>query len=201
MGLGGNGPCSWELCVGRVALRRTLRYSFLGTTGLESRSEMNLLQNQDIQWAAGLVATALIVATIIWLVLRKRPTEDEQERMRRRLLVQSGRLVDGMLLDLCEVEGDDGRTLAMLIFNYRISGVDYECSQDITQIRSLIDESEMRIGYPCTVRYQPGNPQNSIVIAEGWSGLRARLPQLPLLDAPEPMEKSPADGKEKISTL
>jgi len=158
---------------------------------------MNLLQNQNIQLAAGMIASALLFAMIIWLVIRKRPSEDEQERMRRRMLVQSGRLVDGMLLDLCEVEGSDGRTLAMLIFNYRISGVDYECSQDITQIRSLIDEAEMRIGYPCTVRYQPGNPQNSIVIAEGWSGLRARLPQFPQFDGPEPFEKSPLTAGNK----
>ena len=84
-----------------------------------------------------------------------------------------------MLLDICTMEGKDGRTLTLIIFNYRISGVDYECSQDITSIRTMVDEAQVRIGYPCTVRYQPGNPQNSIIIAENWSGLRATLPQMP----------------------
>ncbi len=46
----------------------------------------------------------------LWLVFRKRPTAEELERARRRFLVQSGRLVDGMLLDICEVEApEDGR--------------------------------------------------------------------------------------------
>ena len=40
----------------------------------------------------------------LWLApARKRPTAEELERARRRFLVQSGRLVDGMLLDICEV--------------------------------------------------------------------------------------------------
>jgi hypothetical protein len=57
------------------------------------------------------------------------------ERARRQFLVQSGRIVDGMLLDVCEVEAEDGRTLTMLLFSYRIGGVDYECSQDVTDMR------------------------------------------------------------------
>ncbi len=65
-------------------------------------------------------------------MFRKRPTAEELERARRQFLVQSGRLVDGMLLDICEVAAEDGRTLTMLLFSYRIGGVDYECSQDIT---------------------------------------------------------------------
>ena len=37
-------------------------------------------------------------------LLRKRPTPEELERARRQFLAHSGRLVDGMLLDICEVE-------------------------------------------------------------------------------------------------
>jgi hypothetical protein len=40
----------------------------------------------------------------------------------------------------------------------------------------------MRAGFPCSVRYQTGSPQNSIVIAEGWSGLRTSLPTFPITD-------------------
>jgi hypothetical protein len=40
------------------------------------------------------------------------------------------------------------------------------------------------------VRYQPGNPQNSIVVGEGWTGLRERLPQLPSFENPEPLDLS-----------
>ena len=142
---------------------------------------MSLSEN-SLEIAGGLATVAMLGAAVAWLALRRRPTEDELEQARRSFLVQTGRLVDGMLLDITEMEGKDGRTLTLMIFNYRISGVDYECSQDITSMRSRVDEAEVRIGYPCTVRYQPGNPQNSIIIAENWSGLRASLPRMPRKD-------------------
>jgi hypothetical protein len=131
---------------------------------------------------AGVTAVAALAAVGAWLALRKRPTADELELIRRGMLVQSGRLVDGMLLDICDVPSDDGRALKMLLFSYRIGGVDYECTQDITQLGGVLDVAEVRAGFPCTARYQPGNPQNSIVVAEGWTGLRNGLPQLPLVD-------------------
>jgi hypothetical protein len=76
----------------------------------------------------------------------------------------------------------------MLLFSYRIGGVDYECSQDITLMQEIVDPAQVRAGFPCTVRYQPGNPQNSIVVAEGWSGLRKGLPQVPSFDSRDPLD-------------
>lgn len=140
--------------------------------------------------AAGFTAAALAVATAAWLALRKRPSADEVERERRQFLVNSGRLVDGMLLDIYQVEAKDGRTLTMLLFSYRIAGVDYECSQDITAMRDVVNAAEVRAGFPCTVRYQPGNPYNSIVVGEGWTGLREGLPQFPSYDNPDPLDLS-----------
>ena len=70
----------------------------------------------------------------------------------------------------------------MLLYEYRIGGVDYECSQDITTMQDVVDVPAVRAGFPCSVRYQPGNPQNSIVVSEKWSGLRASLPALPAYD-------------------
>ena len=55
---------------------------------------------------------------------------------------------------------------------------------------SVVDSREVRAGFPCTVRYQPGNPYNSIVIAEGWTGLREGLPQFPSIDDPNPIDRS-----------
>jgi len=138
--------------------------------------------------AIGLVLVIALLVVGIWLILHKRPTAEELERARRLFLAQSGRLVDGMLLDLCEVEAEDGRTLIMLLFSYRIGGVDYECSQDITDMRDVIDPANVRAGFPCTVRYQPGNPQNSIIIAEEWTGLRAGIPLFPAFEDPDPLD-------------
>ena len=140
--------------------------------------------------AGGLAGGAALGAVAVWLLLRKRPTASELERERRRFLVQSGRLVDGMLLDIAEVPAEDGRTLTMLIYSYRIGGVDYECSQDLTDIRSVVDSGQVRAGFPCTVRYQPGNPQNSIVVAESWTGLRGGIPVFPFIDDPDPLDLS-----------
>ncbi len=151
---------------------------------------MTVLAVNPWEIAAGLAALAAVAAPALWLIFRKRPTAEELERARRLFLVQSGRLVDGMLLDICAVEAKDGRTLTMLLFNYRIGGVDYECSQDITDIGDVVDAAQVRAGFPCSVRYQPGNPQNSIVVGDGWTGLRIGLPQYPAYEDPDPLDLS-----------
>jgi hypothetical protein len=155
---------------------------------------MMLMNATDWEIAAGLTAVAALAGIASWLVFHKRPTAEELERARRLFLVQSGRLVDGMLLDICEVEApakgkdEPARTLTMLLFSYRIAGVDYECSQDITDMREVIEAAQVRAGFPCTARYQPGNPHNSIVVAEEWSGLRIGLPVLPAFEDPDPLD-------------
>lgn len=128
--------------------------------------------------AAGAALVAGGAALGAWFLLRKRPSPEELELARRLFLTQSGRLVDGTLLDVAEVAAEDGSNLTMLIYEYRIGGVDYECSQDVTHI--LLDAAQIRAGFPCSVRYQPGNPQNSIIVSEKWSGLRASMPHYPV---------------------
>ena len=135
-----------------------------------------------VEIAAGTVVVAGICAAGAWWFLRKRPSPAEVEIGRRQFLIQSGRLVDGTLLDVCEIPAEDGRTLTMLLYEYRIGGVDYECTQDVSDMLNVVDVTAVRAGFPCSVRYQPGNPQNSIVVAEKWSGLRATIPFLATYD-------------------
>jgi hypothetical protein len=151
-----------------------------------------MILTHRVEWevAGWLLAIASVTGFATWLVLRKRPTPEELERQRRDFLVQSGRIVDGMLLDCYEVKTEEDRDLTMLLFNYRIGGVNYECSQDVTFFGDEFSASKVRAGFPCSVRYQPGNPQNSIVVAETWSGLREGLPQLPFFDDPDPIDRS-----------
>lgn len=139
---------------------------------------MTLVNTSAWETAAGLALMASLAVSAIWFFGRRRLTADELERARRHFLSQSGRLVDGLLLDVCEMEASDGGTMSLLVYNYRIGGVDYECSQDITALREVVTPEQVRAGFPCSVRYQPGSPQNSIVIAEEWSGLRTNLPEL-----------------------
>jgi hypothetical protein len=157
---------------------------------------MTLMSTNTWEVVSGVGALACLTGLALWLVFRKRPTPEELESERCRFLVQSGRLVDAMLLDIYDVESpgkkkkDPPKSLTMLLYHYRIGGVDYECSQDITQLQAVVDPAQVRAGFPCTVRYQPGNPQNSIVVAEGWSGLRIGLPVLPAYEDPDPLDLS-----------
>jgi hypothetical protein len=151
---------------------------------------MSLLHSEEWEIAAWFAAIASMMAVAGWLVFRRRPTPEELEKARRAFLVESGRIVDGMLLDSYQVPTEDGRILSMLLFNYRIGGVDYECSQDVTLLSAEFNASQVRAGFPCSVRYQPGNPQNSIVIAEGWTGLREGIPRLPAFEDPNTLDRS-----------
>src|ERR1035441_7529289 len=105
------------------------------------------------QLAAGLVSAIVLGTFAAWRLFRKQPSPEELERERRQFLVQSGRLVDGMTLDVYEVDSEDGRTLTMLLYSYRIGGVDYECSQDLTDIRDIVDAGNVRAGFPCNARH------------------------------------------------
>jgi hypothetical protein len=162
---------------------------------------MNFVSAHLGESAVALAILAALTAVALWLVFKRRPTPDEVEHARRIFLSQSGRLVDGMLLDICEIEAPakpasksnpkpEPSTLTMLMYSYHIGGVDYECAQDITTLRDVIDTAQVRAGFPCSARYQPGNPQNSIVVAEEWSGLRMGLPAQHVYDDPDPIDIS-----------
>jgi hypothetical protein len=60
----------------------------------------------------------------------------------------------------------------VLIYHYDVAGVSYECSQEVTYLRPLINLHSCRLGLPTSVRYDPQNPGNSLVVSERWIGLR-----------------------------
>jgi hypothetical protein len=106
------------------------------------------------------------------LLRRKGKGPDELERERREWLDHVGRITDGTVIDVQELSGNGNRPLTMLIFQYDVAGVSYEASQDVTYLRQLINLHSCRLGLPTSVRYDPQNPGNSIVISERWMGLR-----------------------------
>ena len=93
------------------------------------------------------------------------PSPEEVEALRRDHLVAIGRLVDGTLVDANPTFADP----AVVIYQYRIAGVTYECSQDVSSLAALIHDLDLDL--PIQVRYDRANPGDSIVIAESWSGL------------------------------
>jgi hypothetical protein len=116
-----------------------------------------------------------------WLVLRRRPTPEEIERERRAQLVRSGRIIDGTLLDVTELAGaQEPQAIGYILYKYEIGGVAYECSQDVTTLRDHVHPEDLRLSFPCSVRYDVRRPENSIVVAENWSGLRLTARSVPV---------------------
>ena len=50
--------------------------------------------------------------------------------------------------------------------------MEYNCSQDVTLLRHWVNLHSCRLGLPTSVKYDPQNPGNSIIISEHWIGLR-----------------------------
>jgi len=121
-----------------------------------------------------LVAAAGLALLGAYALLRGKPkTADDLERERRSWLEGSGRITDGTVIDVQELEAqNDRRSAVMLIYKYDVAGVSYECSQDVTQLRHWINLHSCRLGLHTSVKYDPQNPGNSLVVSENWMGLR-----------------------------
>jgi hypothetical protein len=120
-----------------------------------------------------LLAIAAAAACAAFMAFgRKKKTSAEIERERRDWLIQVGRITDGTVIDVQEVVPNGHPAATMLIFQYDVGGVSYEASQDVTHLRQWINLHSCRLGLPTSVRYDPQNPGNSIVVSEKWMGLR-----------------------------
>jgi hypothetical protein len=117
--------------------------------------------------------TVLLASGVAFWVRSHRRTPEQIEIERRRRLSATGRIIDGTVLDVQEFSTGEGQIpVQLLIYSYDVSGVSYECSQDITSLRQFVDLHSCRIGLPASIKYDPHNPGNSIVVAEDWMGLR-----------------------------
>jgi len=119
-----------------------------------------------------LILAVASVATLAYFMLRRKPkTADDLERERREWLDRIGRITDGTVIDVQEMPANN-RSATFLIYHYDVAGVSYEASQDVTYLRQLINLHSCRLGLPTSVRFDPQNPGNSIVLSERWMGLR-----------------------------
>src|ERR1700687_3967281 len=89
---------------------------------------------------------------------------EKRERKRRLELHRHGRLGDALITEATE---------SMLYYSYSVRGVQYEASQDVSTLRSLLPPEPERLIGPASLKYSSRNPANSILICEEWSGLRA----------------------------
>ena len=121
--------------------------------------------------ALAIAAAGLTFALSAWSRSRRK-TPEQRERERRTRISEFGRITDGTVIDVNEIKLNGSGDMQLLIFQYDVAGVGYEASQDVTHLRHMVDLHTCRVGLPASIKYDPTNPGNSIVIAEGWSGLR-----------------------------
>jgi hypothetical protein len=146
---------------------------------------------RDLLPLAGLVVLAA-VGMIFWL--RKKPEdESEIERQRRSYLNRVGRIVEGQVLEIVDhkraAPQSNGNSKSpgifakhhslasssgaqkLLYYTYSISGVTYETAQDVTGLEERLHLARVATGQIASVKYDPSNPSNSILLADDWSGL------------------------------
>jgi hypothetical protein len=153
------------------------------------------LKNFPIDWRIAAGAAAIIVAVGVSLLRQvfKKPEDPEDEVKRRRSqLNQVGRIVEGLVVELVESQAGTpvppsqpmfsrghasstaipGNGLRRLVrYSYSIAGVTYETAQDVTGLEERLCLEHIASGQPASVKYDPSNPSNSILVADDWSGL------------------------------
>ena len=118
-----------------------------------------------------IASAGLLFGANAW-VRSRRKTPDQKERERRMRISEMGRITDGTVIDVNEMQTNGSGELQLLIYHYDVAGVSYEASQDVSSLRHMVDLHSCRAGLMTSIKYDPGNPGNSIVISENWTGLR-----------------------------
>ncbi len=116
-------------------------------------------------WPSVGAGLCLAAGAGFYFYFRFRSTPGERERKRRLTLHHEGRLADANVTDI----GD-----AAVYYAYTVRGVEYSASQDISALHDRLPQDPTRLLGPAMLKYDPGNPANSIVLCEEWSGLRLR---------------------------
>jgi len=134
-------------------------------------------------------AAVVAIAMIAYAFFRPAEDPEDVERRRRLHLNQIGRIAEGQVVDLAEhppeprevprkLFGSRARPLTdnsprhLVTYSYAISGVTYQTAQDITGLGGQIRFERLVAGQPASVKYDPSNPSDSILVADDWSGLR-----------------------------
>lgn len=113
--------------------------------------------------AAGGVAAVGFGAWGVCRYLKNRPTAAELERRRRNHLHSRGKMGDANLLEFRD---------RMVFYSYAIGGVEYSACQDLADLQTMLPPDLWSTIGSASMKYDPRNPANSIVLCEQWSGLR-----------------------------
>jgi hypothetical protein len=158
-----------------------------------------------------LAGLAVMAGAGVFFAFRRKPENvDDIERRRRAYLNRVGRIVEGHILEIGELDSSTmngngakaslaakspvppgshsngksaslfsharrdqspGSTRMLLHYTYAISGVSYETAQDVTGLEERLHLARVAAGQIASVKYDPSNPSNSILLADDWSGL------------------------------
>ena len=134
-------------------------------------------------------AAIAAIAMIAYAFFRPAEDPEEIERKRRLHLNQIGRIAEGQVVELVAHAPEPGekskglfnsrskplanlRPRQLVSYSYAISGVTYQTAQDITGLESQVRLDRLVAGQPASIKYDPSNPTDSILVADDWSGLR-----------------------------
>jgi hypothetical protein len=101
------------------------------------------------------------VAVGAYTVAKSRRDPAERERRRRALIEERGRLIEGTVSDYAD---------GIVYYTYSWRGVEYEAAQDLRPLNGLAAANPDAVIGAVSVRFLPGDPSNSIVCGETWSG-------------------------------
>jgi hypothetical protein len=131
-----------------------------------------MASNPEALWIGIAVFAAVLAAGFfLWRFLRRKPDPEELERLRRAAIHRDGKMGDGEIMDVDSVSNTGA---ILIVFSYSVAGVVYTASQEVMVLRSLLPPDLMTMVGPISVKFDPRNPANSIVLCEAWSGLRNR---------------------------
>ena len=131
--------------------------------------------DQDALWIGISVFLVVLAAGfIVWRYVRRQPDPAELERRRRDAIHHDGKMGDGEIMDVDSISNPDVITI---VYEYSVAGVVYAASQEVMALRSLLPADLMTMVGPISIKFDPRNPANSIVVCEEWSGLRNREPK------------------------
>ncbi len=102
-----------------------------------------------------------------WLLIGRRRTPEEIERARRLFLSARGRIVEAEITD---IHG------TLVGYSYDVAGVTYHVVQDLQPFLDVLPRDPNLLIGPATAKYSTGNPGNSILVSEEWSGIRMARP-------------------------
>jgi hypothetical protein len=128
---------------------------------MEIFARLSLAEGITIALAIVLVILVATLGYRAWV--RSRVTPEERERRRRTWLVATGKMGDAVLVEMRDTH---------LFYSYAVRGVEYTASQDIAPLTGKLPPGGLSPNGAVSVKYDPRNPANSIVVAEEWSGLR-----------------------------